>query len=91
MDSIPKRRPHRQTLTDRLANLFATQVGEWHGPHTLANVAGFSGWRARISECRQLGFTIENRQHRLKRGDGSHVTLSEYRCTTIPSSYRDRR
>lgn len=62
------------TFRDRVAEYFRAHEGEWIDGMTLAQLGGVYAWRTRISECRKLGLTIENRQRKI--GDR---TVSEYR------------
>lgn len=67
----------RQTFREAVAQTFRARPGEWIDGLALEQVGGRYAWRSRVSDCRQLGMRIENRQR--KRPDGS--TLSEYRYT----------
>src|SRR3990167_430078 len=60
--------PVRQSLTDRLAVYFRAHPDEWGDAHVLLGIAGFAGWRTRISELRHApyGMTIENRMRRTR-------------------------
>ena len=60
---------------ERIAVLFRAHPGAWMDGLALAQVGGAYAWRSRVSECRQGGMVIENRQR--TRADGS--TVSEYR------------
>lgn len=62
------------TYRDRVADYFRSHAGQWVDGMTLSQCGGCYGWRTRISECRKLGLTIENRQRKVGRR-----TVSEYR------------
>ena len=64
-----------QTFRDAVASTFKARAGEWIDGLALETIGGRYAWRSRISDCRQLGMVIENRQRR--RPDGS--VISEYR------------
>jgi hypothetical protein len=68
----------RPTLTVILAEFLRARPNQWVDGRVLARTAGFSGWRARISECRKLGMTICNRKRRVRVGEHS-VCVTEYR------------
>ena len=65
------------TLTDRLAAYFRVRAGEWINARELLTVAGFAGWRTRVSELRQppYNMTIDNRTQRL---DGYRLSFYRY-------------
>lgn len=64
------------SLNQRLAAFFAARPNTWVDAHELLRVAGFAGWRTRVSQIRKPPFnmTIENRWRVV---DGYRV--SEYR------------
>jgi hypothetical protein len=64
-----------QTFRDAVASTFRQRAGEWIDGLALETIGGRYAWRSRVSDCRQLGMVIENRQRR--RPDGS--VISEYR------------
>jgi hypothetical protein len=67
------------TLTLRLMALFLSHPNEWLDAQTrVVPVAGFGGFRARISDCRAQGLDIRNRVRRVTR-DGRTFTISEYK------------
>lgn len=68
--------PSRLSLTARLAAYFRVREGEWVNARELLNVAGFAGWRTRVSDLRKPPYrmTIENRTRRV-----NGITVSEYR------------
>lgn len=78
------RRPPRNgnsTYCERLAAFFKTYPGEWLDGRQLARIGGSYAWRTRTAELRRVPFAmrIDNRQRRVDRGDGTKVTVSEYR------------
>lgn len=64
------------SLTDRLAAYFTARPNQWIDARELLAVAGFGGWRTRISNLRYppYAMVIENRQFRRP-----GLTRSEYR------------
>ena len=78
------------TLTDRLAAYFRVRAGEWINARDLLTVAGFAGWRTRVSNLRYppYNMVIENRTRRVRvRDEGGMVAISEARGWTV-SEYR---
>lgn len=76
------------TLTDRLAKFFRERPEIWIDGRVLAQIAGAYAWRTQASRLRREPFrmTVENRQRRITRPDGSAFTVSEYRYQPAPSS-----
>lgn len=77
------------TLTDRLATFFRERPGVWIDGRVLGRVAGAYAWRTACSRLRRGPFlmTIDNRQLRRHRPDGTRFTISEYcfiPATTTP-------
>lgn len=71
-----------KTLNDRLATYFRQHAGEWIDGLALSNIAGSYAWRSRVADLRKPrygGMTIENRQVRKTRTDGSTFVISLYR------------
>ncbi len=70
-----------QSLTSRLAAYFRARSGIWVDARQLAAVAGWAGWRTRVSELRRPPhlMTIVNRVRHVRRHDGGQYTISEYR------------
>ena len=68
------------TYRERVAALFKSRPGEWIDGMEIAKYGGCYASRTRISECRQLGMTIENRVRTMPAG----YKVSEYRY--VPSS-----
>lgn len=67
------------SLTDRLAAHFRARPNVWLVARGLLEIAGFAGWRSRLSDVRHMHhMNIVNRQRRCKRPDGSAYTVSEY-------------
>lgn len=63
------------TLNDRLAAYFRAHPNQWLDGRDLARIAGYAGWRTRVSNLRtQRGMTIENRCRRFP-----DLVISEYR------------
>jgi hypothetical protein len=67
------------TLTDKLEAYFKARPNQWVDGMLLGQIAGQYAWRSRASDLRKRGLTIENRQRRVRRPDGSHYVISEYR------------
>jgi hypothetical protein len=73
------------SLTQALATYFRARPNVWIDGRDL-EFAGRYAWRSRVSDCRQLGMRIDNRQRRHRRVDGtSHIT-SEYRFVVETTS-----
>ena len=67
------------TLNDRLEQFFRANEGVWVDGRRLSEIAGYAGWRNRITDLRlQRGLVIKNRQRRV-RGAIGMMTVSEYR------------
>ena len=62
------------TFRDRVAQVFTSRPGAWVNAELLMQVGGRMAWRTRVSDCRKLGMTIENRTRKVGR-----ITVSEYR------------
>ena len=62
------------SYVQRVADYFQARPGQWIDGMELAKIAGSYAWRSRVSDCRKLGMTIENRQRKV----GKRV-ISEYR------------
>jgi hypothetical protein len=77
----------RSSLAAQLAQFFRRHPNEWVDARDLLAVAGFAGWRGRISEIRRPPYDlhIRNRQRRVKRPDGDLV-ISEYMNVVEPST-----
>lgn len=69
------------TLTAKLAAFFRERPGVWHDGRVIAGVAGYAGFRGRISDIRRPPFNmrVENRTRRPRGRDGIRFTVSEYR------------
>lgn len=69
------------SLTERLVAYFEAKPLTWIDARDLLAVAGFAGWRGRISECRRPPYSMDiyNRQSRTQTPDGRSWTTSEYR------------
>ena len=73
------------SLNERLRDYFTKRPGQWIDGRELARIAGSYGWRTRVSDLRTIyGMSIENKQHRVLRADGSSWKVSEYRY--VPAS-----
>ena len=74
--------PKRRSRLDKVAEYFRAHPHEWiNAQKVFVKMAGFGGWRTRISECRtDLGMRIDNRQR--------HVTDPETQETFTVSEYR---
>jgi hypothetical protein len=86
MDGTTRRNVSR---TARLAAFFRERPHAWIDGQNLAPIAGLYAWRTRLSELRRSPFNmrLENRQRTVRREDGSHFTVSEYRYTpTVTTS-----
>lgn len=68
----------RRTLTDKLAAHFKAHPSAWIDGRELAQVAWYAAYRTRISDCRKLGMTIDNKLERVPTGDG-YIRQSWYR------------
>lgn len=68
------------TRAEILAEFFKRRPLVWIDGREL-EIAGRYAWRSRVSDLRRAPFLmrIENRQRRVQRADGEHVTVSEYR------------
>ena len=68
--------PAKITLTDRLAAYFRVRAGEWVNARDLLTVAGFAGWRTRVSNLRYppYNMVITNRPRTV-----NGYRVSEYR------------
>jgi hypothetical protein len=74
------------TRAAALAQFFRARPGSWHSSRDLAAVAGFCGWRGRISDIRKTGMTIECRVRRVQ-GPSGPCKVSEYRYVpTVPKT-----
>jgi hypothetical protein len=62
------------TFRDRVEDYFRTRPSQWIDGLAIAQVGGAYAWRSRVSDCRALGMTIENRQRKV-----GELTVSEYR------------
>jgi len=69
------------TLNDKLEAYFKEHENEWIDGRALAEIAGFYGWRSRVSNLRRKrGMVIDNDPHVIvKRADGSTFKRSLYR------------
>jgi hypothetical protein len=71
---------HTRTFTDNVEAYFRKRPGLWIAAIELEAVGGRQAWRTRVSEVRrERGLNIQNRTRRVRRMDGTHFTLSEYR------------
>jgi hypothetical protein len=75
---------------ERLANYFRRSPGQWIDGRVLATVAGYYGWRSRISDVRRPPYNlqIENRMRTVRQPDGSVFVVSEYRMV-LPTPIRE--
>jgi hypothetical protein len=80
----------RHTHTARLAEFFRANPGRWIDSRDLGMIAGFNAWRTRGSDLRDAPYhmTIDNRQRRAQRDDGSNFIVSEYRYRPSTASAR---
>ena len=71
----------RHSFRDDVAKLFKARPHEWIDGRVFAHMAGYGGWRTRISECRtDLGMVIQNRVRRGIHPDTeAEWTISEYK------------
>ena len=67
------------TYRDAVAEYFADRPGQWIDGMVLSQVGGCYAWRSRVSDARQTGMTILNRQRKVGRR-----TVSEY-CYVVPT------
>lgn len=66
------------TFRGRVEEYFRARPDQWIDGLAIAQVGGAYAWRSRVSDCRTLGMTIENRQRKV-----GEITVSEYRF--VPS------
>lgn len=73
------------SLCDRLAAHFQAHPNTWLDARGLLSVAGFGGWRTRVSDLRRAPYhmTIKNRTRRV----GGYTT-SEYRYVPAKADQR---
>lgn len=82
--------PSTASLTDRLAKYLRDRPLVWLDGRELSAVGGFYAFRTRISEVRRrFDMTIENRQMRRLKADGTVFVSSEYRYVPAPASEGD--
>ena len=74
----------RHSFRDQVADYLKRHPNQWIPAVRFEALGGRQAWRTRLSECRQLGMTIENRCYRVARADGSWFHQSEYRF--VPAS-----
>jgi len=76
------------TLTDRLERFFREHPDTWIDGKDLAGTAGTYAWRSRVSDVRRRlrpwGYTITNRQRRVRLSKDRLYTVSEYRMEAQP-------
>ena len=63
------------SFVQAVAEYFRHRPNVWVNGMDLAHVGGCYAWRSRVSDCRRLGMTIENRQRSSTYGQ----IVSEYR------------
>ena len=68
-----------ESLCAKLARYFVAREGQWIDARELLGVAGFAGWRTRISNLRYPPYSmvIQNRTRRVR-----GLTESHYRLVT---------
>lgn len=68
------------SLNAKLAAFFLARPYEPISPRTLAEIAGFAGWRTRVSQIRKQPYSMDIRcdVERVQRGDQS-IQVSSYR------------
>ncbi len=72
----------RPSLAEALAKFFLARPGVWTDGKQVASVAGWSGWRARLSDVRRPPYNLDVRNRRRSVRVGDHtVRLTEY-CFT---------
>ena len=64
------------TLNEKLAAFFLARPNRWIDAHELLRVAGFAGWRTRVSDLRKPPFNLQI-ENRWRVQDGYRI--SEYR------------
>jgi hypothetical protein len=68
------------TLNDKLEAFLRARPNEWIDGRVIAEVAGYAGYRNRITDLRLLrGLRIDNDKRPFRREDGKTVTKSYYR------------
>lgn len=69
------------SLTARLAMFLRAHPYEWIDARRLAKVAGFAGWRTRVSDLRREPWSmrVENKWETVTEYDGSRYRVSWYR------------
>lgn len=72
------------TLNDKLEAFFKAHPNEWTDGKRLAEIAGYAGWRTRVSNLRtRRGMRIENRMTLHRHADGRRWKKTEYRYTPV--------
>lgn len=79
---------------ESVAAYFRARPGQWIDGLVFEGIGGKYAWRTRVSECRKLGMTIDNRQRQrhdlacVSRAGGEcncrPYTVSEYRFVPTP-------
>ena len=79
--SAPASKVTRETLNARLAAYFKARPNVWIDAHELLAIAGFGGWRTRISNLRfrPWSMQIDNKVRTTVLADGARITLSYYK------------
>jgi hypothetical protein len=83
---VPSPLPAETSLVERLAAFFRAHPDRWVDGREISRVAGYGGFRSRISDLRKLGLLIVNRQSRVLVAPGRRITKSEYKFVTAPPS-----
>jgi hypothetical protein len=70
-----------RSLCESLAAYFQAHSNEWVDARQLLSIAGFAGWRTRISDLRKPPFSMEiqNRVYKQVNLAGERYTVSEYK------------
>ena len=63
------------TMCDRVAALLESRPGVWIDGREFAAIAGYAGWRTRISECRKPPYNLDIRNRQYRQGV---YTVTEY-------------
>jgi hypothetical protein len=71
----------RPTLTVILGEFLRARPNQWVDGRQIAKIAGFAGWRARISDLRKAPYamTISNRQRNVRVDEHTTFRVTEYR------------
>jgi hypothetical protein len=71
----------RPSRADKLAQFFRERPNRWISALDLKPIGGQLSWRSRVADLRRAPYNlnIQNRQRMVRREDGTHVSISEYK------------